>query len=513
MSFNLIEQKWIPVRTNSGRRMKIAPWEITEGYATDPIAALDAPRPDFNGALIQFLIGLAQTCAAAEDRVAWKERLRDPPEPGVLHDSFKRVSNAFDLDGDGPRFMQDLELREGQDWPVAALLIDLTSNDHFLSSGVGGGFCFLCAAAALHCLQTNAPEGGRGHFTSLRGGGPLTTLAVPEKERLWETVWLNTITSESFLGGWDAGNGKDSDIFPWLAPTRKGERKEDVTTPVDVHPAQMFWGMPRRIRLNFSRADSGRCDVCREYSDTLITQYISRPHGIRYGGPWKHPLTPYRSDKQRGPLPLHARPGGITYRHWLGFIRTDPVNAIEPALIIFTRREDALSDAGAIRVRAFGYDMDHMRAKCWYEGTMPLPRLSEEIRDDFDDAVERIIRGATQIARNLVRSMKEAWFKRPSDARGDMGFVDSVFWRETEAGFYTLLTELQQLLEADQEIKPVIHDWHETLCGEALRLFDEFATSGPIEDGNPKRIALARNKLNRFNRSKNVVRDILQLDA
>jgi len=61
---NLLEKSWIPVRRASGQRLWIAPYQITDGIGQDPIVALDAVRPDFNGALIQFLIGLVQTAWA-----------------------------------------------------------------------------------------------------------------------------------------------------------------------------------------------------------------------------------------------------------------------------------------------------------------------------------------------------------------------------------------------------------------------------------------------------------------
>lgn len=206
MAFNLIEKPWIPVRTLSGRELIITPSEITKDYETDPVAELNAPRPDFNGALIQFLIGLVQTCAGPGDEFEWEEKLENPPVPEELHKAFSTVVHAFDLDGEGPRFMQDLELEKGEEWPVGRLLIDYPgknaeekNTDHFVKRGIVSGLCRRCSAAALFTLQTNAPSGGVGHRTSLRGGGPLTTLVLGTEKLLWQTVWLNTLPNQSFL--------------------------------------------------------------------------------------------------------------------------------------------------------------------------------------------------------------------------------------------------------------------------------------------------------------------------
>ena len=60
---NLINDPWIPIRRKSGTQDIIVPWQLTE--TDDPVIALSAPRPDFNGALMQFLVGLLQTSSNA----------------------------------------------------------------------------------------------------------------------------------------------------------------------------------------------------------------------------------------------------------------------------------------------------------------------------------------------------------------------------------------------------------------------------------------------------------------
>lgn len=77
--FNLIHDPWIAVRHKDGTRSLIAPWQITENLTENPIVALDATRPDFNGALIQFLIGLVQTVIAPKDDRSWRNGLNNPP--------------------------------------------------------------------------------------------------------------------------------------------------------------------------------------------------------------------------------------------------------------------------------------------------------------------------------------------------------------------------------------------------------------------------------------------------
>ena len=142
MEFNLMEERWIPIRRKSGREEQIAPWEITDFHESDPVISLNAPRPDFNGALIQFLIGLVQTVTPPEDEDEWENLFDKPPSPHDLKKSFETVKHAFNLGGNGARFMQDFDEIKTVPQNISGLLIDspgentLKNNaDHFIKRG------------------------------------------------------------------------------------------------------------------------------------------------------------------------------------------------------------------------------------------------------------------------------------------------------------------------------------------------------------------------------------------
>lgn len=61
---NLINDQWLSVYRRSGIEDRIAPWQLTEAIQDNPVERLNALRPDFNGALVQFCIGLLQTAFA-----------------------------------------------------------------------------------------------------------------------------------------------------------------------------------------------------------------------------------------------------------------------------------------------------------------------------------------------------------------------------------------------------------------------------------------------------------------
>jgi CRISPR system Cascade subunit CasA len=525
---NLINDPWIPTRRHDGSHATIAPWQITELHDQNPVMMIVTPRADFNGALMQFCIGLLQTTLEV-DEDTWEEWLDTPPTPAVLRARFEPSAHAFDLDGDGPRFMQDLTLASEEAKDIAALLIEAPGDkslrdnlDHFIKRGGVMGICPGCAAMALYTMQTNAPAGGVGHRTSLRGGGPLTTLALFDPKTatdepgatLWRNVWLNVLDARSFLNlPGNPGKTLLSDTFPWLASTRTSESKTGRdTTPDDVHPAQMFWGMPRRIQLDFSTTQAGPCDLCGVASQTLITQYVTKNYGVNYTGPWLHPLSPYNFDKQGTPFARHAQPGGMSYRHWLGLVQDDG-DSRKPAKVValFKQRNRRAQCV----LWAFGYDMDNMKARCWYESTMPLYQLDGESREDFEATVEKMIAAANEIRMYLVSALKQAWFERPGDARGDTSFIDQALWQNTESDFYAVLDMLANTLKADTDSFATMNQakerWHSVLCRQALRLFDQWAASSAIEYENPRRIATAYNQLRRNLYGKKLRERILEL--
>ncbi|APY25083.1 CRISPR-associated protein CasA/Cse1, type TIGR02547-like protein [Leptospira borgpetersenii str. 4E] len=124
---NLIKDVWIPVQRFSEKLEEISPFEITSRIEndSDPIMSLNAPRPDFNGALLQFLVGLLQAVFPPENETEWEDLFVNPPSPEVLKEAMEKVKSAFELFGDGPRFMQDTNLNEEDTvFDISALFIE-----------------------------------------------------------------------------------------------------------------------------------------------------------------------------------------------------------------------------------------------------------------------------------------------------------------------------------------------------------------------------------------------------
>lgn len=502
---NLITDPWIPVVRQDGGLASIRPWQIVE--RENPVMEIKAPRPDFQGALYQFLIGLLQTCFVPEDEEEWLESWLEIPEENKLQDAFAKAQNAFELENvDGPAFMQDFALPEvGLDpKEIATLFIDAPGEntikknlDHFTKRSRIKYLCSSCTATALFTLQTNAPSGGSGQRVGLRGGGPLTTMLVSgeSESNLWGNLWLNVFNEEELA----SADLIDGSILPWLCESRLSDHGQ-ITVPGDVHDLQMYWGMPRRIRLG-KNMGQGICDLCGTNSSVRYTDYRMKKHGINYEGAWLHPLTPYRFDpkKKNPPLSLKGQQGGLGYRHWLGLVMQDHGNGDRAATSVQFFQEErfiSLPTDEIVSLWCFGFDMDNMKARCWYDSHFPILALTKEQQANLIDWAGEFIRAARSVVSILRGAVKAAWFKRPKDAKGDMSMIDTEFWNGTEPNFYKLLYKLAELPGETGMAPPDIYQhWFKTLEKNVFQIFERATLDSIPEELDLKRIILAKQTL------------------
>jgi CRISPR system Cascade subunit CasA len=516
---NLISEPWIPVRRADGSRDKIAPCQITDHVGTDksPIVAIASPRPDLDGALVQFLIGLLQTTCTPPNKGIWHQWRREPPSMEELKSRFETVA-FFELEGE-QAFMQDLQPEQlTETWPIERLLIGSPGEnaikkgtDHFIKRKTVSFICPHCAAVAIYCLQINGPAFGSGYREGMRSGGPLTTLVLPKEPRtLWETCWLNVLDKVRYLGNSAPEYSADKDRFPWLEKTRTSEAKPPagITIPIDVHPDQQYWPMPNRIRLISEKTEAMKsCGVCGEVKQAGYTSFRIKNHGILYQH-FEHPLSPHRKN-DKGIKTVRTDPAGIGYRHWLGLIENskDGDNERCPAKVV--ERFRLLGEDG--RLWAFGYDIvsGQANARCWYDATMPMLVVPEGLEDIFKALVEQMVRAADWVAGVLRSQIKDALLG-DGNARGDLSFVQAHFWSATEGAFYAHVKNLRDVLSQPNGERPVLESWLRTLRNAALTIFDHYAQSGDFDAADPRRIATARNDLSKALNGKKL-RDVLGL--
>ncbi|NJB67909.1 CRISPR system Cascade subunit CasA [Desulfobaculum xiamenense] len=526
--FNLLEERWLPVIRADGTQGVIAPWEIAAGGSL-PVA-LHVPRPDFRAAMMEFLVGLLQTVRPPARRKDWLAQLRQPPSPDELRQAMRPHVPFFELFGQRPLFLQDLTLEapaKAKDFSdISALLIDspgentLKNNgDFFVKRGRVNALCPACAAMALFTMQAFAPAGGAGIRTSLRGGGPLSTMVDMVRDdgsasTLWEKLWLNVLCLQTRAASVQpAPTELAGVVYPWAAPTRTSEGGEQ-THPEDVHWLQAYWGMPRRVVLVPEDAESGEvCDVCGAQSARMVRRMYARKGGTNYGPTWQHPLTPYRDQNDKPPLSIKGSANVTGYGHWLGVVYDQlTAKGIRRSANV-AHVHESLNDALHLGVNVAGYDMDNMKARQWCESTFPVYPVAEDRLADFRGCIEMMVAAADKARMNLAGMLKEALVneaghKQASVDKTVFANAQAELWSRTEARFYELAKDAARS-EGQKDEDRVKDAWRDHLCRTAQDIFHGLAESGRVLPERIRRVCDASRKLWAFNDK--ALRKILEL--
>jgi CRISPR system Cascade subunit CasA len=503
MPFSLINDPWLPVRRAYSGAAVIRPSQITENIEADPVIAIDWPRADFRLASLEFLIGLLAIACPPTGPRDWPELYHNPPSPAVLEAAFAPLAFAFELDGDGPRFMQDFEDLDAGENDVANLLIEapgeqtLKKNADLLNKR-GQVLCLsrASAAMALFTLQTYAPGGGRGYRTGLRGGGPLTTLAIPPGQfplPLWSMLWANVPTNQP------VHIDELASILPWLKKTKTSEKDEKVHLEPGKNDRLAFWAMPRRIRLNFSLVEASEtCDLTGLSDTVIVTSWRHKNYGESYEN-FEHPLSPrYKNTpKDDDWIFVHPQPRGIGYREFLGLIFT-PHQAsltLQAAPTIIDYRRDRMAEAKTLgsakwRILAAGYDIyNNMKVRDFVEAELPVIDVADpEQVQLYEESLAGLIKGADEVAMALRYAVSRALFSegtKPDTSASLFNNLRAQFWQETEGAFYR-----EAARAAGGTVKEDVSTaFLQSLRQTALRLFDEAA---PITSSDrPDRVAHA----------------------
>lgn len=440
MSLNLIDDPWIPVILKDGSRRVIAPWQMADSDVIRP----DWPRADLNLACLELLIGLVYLADPPEHVEDWDDRRK--PDPDRLRLRLAAYAPAFNLLGEGPLFLQDLEPLEGEANPADMLFID--------SAGGNAGdknadimvhryryptLDLPIAAMALYTLQSYAPAGGAGIRTSIRGGGPLVTLVDPRRA-LWDLVWANT----------PYGKPSQIDDLPWMCATRVSGKDIPPTPPPEgcTYGVEVFFGMPRRLRLMHDK-------------DKVI-KIIQRPSGTNYGG-WVHPLTPYSVKEGEGLIARHPKPGPFGYRHWLGTLAqsADGKQQRAECLSAWSVRDRKTP----VAILVGGWAMDKAKPRDFTLSSQPYVDLPPESLA----MVQGMILAAEQAALSLRGALE------PVLAGGEAREAErEAFYLRTEADFLICFDALKSGLAPAE----VAVQWLGHLQRHALSQFDDLALQG-----------------------------------
>lgn len=530
---NLITDPWIPVIRKDGADT-IMPWQIAE--AENPVIEINAPRPDFQGALYQFLVGLLQTCFAPEDEDEWEERWKKLPTKDELKTAFEKMKDAFELDNlSVPAFMQEHpgtdnhdEVFKKAEWlPIEDLIGGALSDntrknnkDLFVKTKQIELVSPYWAALALFNLQITGVLAWGKHRVGLRGNAPLTTLVMlnSKQSSLWKKLWLNVIYREDIdLIPGDSDKKDRSDIFPWMGKTRTSPNKK-LTSPSDANPLQHYWAMPRRIRLKVEPV-KGQCDVSGKDIEKGVKFYKRVPDGVYYTNGWVHPLTPYtRSAKNRFPKSIEGKYAGEGFRQWVSLNydeyadENDSKNRWGRALVV-KHYYDEKPRVTNTRLWCFGYDATNANVKCWYESIMPTFQVSNDDVDALKDHVSDALQIAYQLLEELRFSLIRAWFRPQTDSSGKQKWnhvksaikkvghlstyknIEHEYWENLEKDFSAMLSELIAYGQTPGKPLHVYVQWVKAIQKHCRNYFDRNALGEAVDEMELKRVVEAKNYL------------------
>jgi CRISPR system Cascade subunit CasA len=297
-------------------------------------------------------------------------------------------------------------------------------------------------------MQAHAPQGSAGYFTSLRGGGPSTTLILCDT--LWKTVWANVGEQASF-----GMKGREDlcKILPWAG----GDPK---------HPLAVLWGQPRRMLLD--DPVDGSCSSCRA-AGPVVKRFTSYRGGIKYlETEWRHPLSPYES-KEGGWLVRPTEGDLVGYRHWMGLLVDTPNGDGIPAFTV--KRWIERDVAGeSVRLWGYGYACNQAAVNRWCEGKMPVVSVPPAVRPPLERFIRTLVtmaeRGREQLQAAIYSALK--FSRKPTHPSR----LSISLWARTEAAFLSHFRQGAASTEKEA-LERLLDSWLKVVQSESMTIYNE----------------------------------------
>ena len=195
-----------------------------------------------------------------------------------------------------------------------------------------------------------------------------------------------------------------------------------------------------------------------EGEDT-VTGIVQKPYGTRYQL-WQHPLSPYYRVKPGAELlPVHPKPGRVSYRNWLGMAFGQDDETRMPAESV--RRFKAMANPPDTEILAGGWSMDNMKPRDFAMHVYPTFRLDEEA----ELRVSGLVKAANETAGMLMSSLRTAMAMQGQAADA----VREAFFGNTETEF---VAATRSIAGGAQE-RTIEESWLDALHRVALALFDQ----------------------------------------
>ena len=423
---NIIHDSWIPVIRRNGDTDFVSPCEITT-KPRNPIIYLNFNRADFNATGYRLLISIYNTFFSPNTKKEWKELYHNPPNKKKILPNLK--SQFFELNGTGPRFLQDKRPNELQKIVNVNKLLFETPGAKTIKEGKDFFqkvnthiLCPSCATVALYLAQFSAIMAGMGYRTGITSGanGSLTTIITGNT--LWQTIWSNVIVRRKMyeLGG----NCKET-IFPWLNDTIDSNSGATISLN-NQHPYYPLWEMPLRYYFIFEKFNTP-CTICGLKKNLMVKNIKTKNYGNCYVDP-RHITSPYQyiTDKEISFLKPIDHPNYSDLVKYL--FKSEKISPAEVVNNFMNNINDL--NPGPFGLWTFGYHMDKAKLFCWEENRYSISELLYKDKD----FTSKIAQYSYLIGWYINNYVRKTWGIDKSDP-----LILRDFMKKTEDDFYKVL--------------------------------------------------------------------------
>ena len=377
MTFNLVDEQWIPVLYHDGTWTRVGVRKALED--AHAIRIIAASNPMDRVAILRFLLALLYWCKGSPTEGAIG--IKDAEFPPGWFSKIDEHRHLFELLGKDQRFYQSIEYRGIKAEHTANYLIHEvpsgTNKWHFRhATDMKDGLCEPCCAMGLLRLPAFATSGGAGNSPGINSAPPVYVLPIGRSlaetlRTLWQPTKVALGTPE-----WETPN---------VALPENGE------VPVLVG---LTW-VPRNVWLSEPDEDTSWCVSCGS-TRKLIRRCVFKGKGSQKaeGRIWRDPHVIYETSEKEEVKPLYAGDAlGTTDAatgHWTRFV---------------PRASQGRGVCGSGKAIAVGFSTDKTKFRECMEWAIPLLQapVTEEAMAKFrqwNDEFKRLLQRANPRGEN-----------------------------------------------------------------------------------------------------------------
>lgn len=438
--YNLIDEKWIPVRFPDGTRDELGISDVL--LRSKEIAAIEDPSPLVVAALHRFLLAvLYRVLEGPTDIDQAKALFKSGLPADKITTYLKKWRNRFWLFDEKYPFGQNpnVSKEELEPWTKLTSEYNATSNkvlfDHTDTKKPGGREPRECARWLLSTM-TFSISGGRGYYPS---PSPNAMMCIPIGRNLFETMCYCLVpypNREVMLG--------DYALWEYEPKTLP------LASPKEAAPgyASMYTWPARMVLLE--KLPSGLVSIMRFVAGTGFENPANTPDAMH----------PYRIDEKKGPLPIQFRTDKGTWRDYDSLLPGDDDSApktIQHALRLAGNSVEKLP--ASILVLGLRYDPPNANLDFWRMERFVLPKALagdhsirfhiKQLLTDAEDTQKSLWLACNAFARDMISRGDRDPDK--SDVKKFIGQMTPIlwYWSFLEQRFHEILREYT--LESDFE--------------------------------------------------------------